>query len=84
MLAAKVLCAPYIFFYTRVTEVELEKFALQLPGPYLLLRDYNCRDPLWDDSVTIPSAPVVKSIFYTHDVGLLNTEKHTQYHRHTN
>ena len=78
------ICSIYIPPHYRITQQEMEELITQLPRPFLILGDFNCRDPLWGDTTTTFPATMIKNVLNLHDIGLLNSGEKTHYHRQTN
>ena len=77
------ICSMYIPPHSRITQQDIEEVITQLPRPFLVLGDLNCRDPMWGDCVTTFPATIIKNILHLHDIGILNTGEPTHYHRQT-
>ena len=78
------ICSLYIPPHSQIIENDLEELLEQLPRPYLILGDLNCRDPMWGDTTTTFPATMIKNILNKRDLGILNSGEYTHYHRQTN
>ena len=59
---------------------ELEFVLEQLPTPFILLGDFNGRNPLWGDTLSNQRGVVLESIFQEREVAILNDDAPTHLH----
>jgi len=77
------VCSIYIPPNYPLTKEEMEELLQQLTQPFMLLGDFNGRDPLWGDTVTTPHAQIIKRILHDYDVAILNKNEPTHYQEQT-
>ena len=73
------ICSIYIPPRTPYSRRDLAELIDQLPEPFLLMGDFNSRDPLWGDTITTPCAAVIKSLINNFPIEILNDKSFTRY-----
>ena len=73
------ICSIYIPPRTPYSRYDLANLTNQLQEPFLLLGDFNSRDPLWGDIVSTPCASTIKSFLNNYPVELMNQKSFTRY-----
>ena len=73
------ICSLYCPPHSKPTQQDMEELIQQLPRPFLILGDLNCRDYLWGDNTTTAPAAMIKNLMHIHDIGLLNSGEYTHY-----
>ena len=74
------ICNIYISPTEPVTIRSLEQLVNQLPRPFLLVGDFNAKNPAWGDSLTNDHGQVVQDFLLRTEVTLLNTNEPTYLH----
>ena len=66
----------HLYFPTEtLTKRSLEQLVNQLPHPFLLVGDFNARNPAWGDSLTNSHGRVIQDFILTTEFSLLNSNK---------
>ena len=77
------ICSLYLPPNENVSRDDIVDIIHQLPQPFLLVGDLNCRHPLWGDVLANAKGNLVASIIESEDIGVLNTGEPTHFHIQT-
>jgi len=77
------ICSIYLP-HLRISRDDLSSLISQLPTPFVLMGDFNARNPLWGDSEINEKGRLIEDLLLDHDISILNNEKPTHYHQQTN
>jgi hypothetical protein len=74
------ICNIYLNPNQHFTVHELTTLIDQLPEPFLLLGDFNCKSPLWGNTTTDRGGQLIEDLLVAADVCILNTGDPTHFH----
>lgn len=74
------VCSIYIPPRFKFKSHDLIHLLRQLPEPFILLGDFNCRDPLWGDVLSSHEANEIRTTLNKFPVEILNDGSFTHYH----
>ena len=77
------ICSLYLPPNEPINENDIKYLVRQLPQPFLILGDMNCRNPLWGDIISNPRGNILSSIIESEPIGVLNTGEPTHFHIQT-
>ena len=77
------VCSLYLPPNEPFSEDDLKSLIRQLPQPFLILGDFNGRNPLWGDLITNQRGNLISSVIENESIGLLNTGEPTHFHIQT-
>ena len=77
------VCSLYLPSNDNMLREDIIQLIRQLPQPFLILGDFNCRHPLWGDVLSNTRGNMIASLIENEDVGLLNNGEPTHYHVQT-
>ena len=77
------ICSLYLPPTQVITEQDISNLIRQLPKPFILMGDFNARDPFWGDSLTNANGKVILKIIESFNLCCLNDGSPTHYHSQT-
>ena len=77
------ICNIYFSPAEVIDQFQLKQLTDQLPQPYLLLGDFNARDPMWGDNTVNRNGRVMSSFLSEEDITLLNDGSGTRFNIQT-
>lgn len=77
------VCNIYISPQEQIRRQSIMHIINQLPPPFILVGDFNCKHPLWGDPLTDARGRILEDIIQSEDISLLNTGSFTHFHSQT-
>ena len=77
------ICNIFIHPNEHISPAQISNLIDQLPKPYILLGDYNCRSATWGDETTNANGLDIDQVLLSSDVVILNTGQPTHISIHS-
>ena len=78
------ICSIYLSPNINISKEEVRDVIHQLPRPFLLMGDFNAKNPAWDlENTADARGRIIQSLMVEESMGLLNQGRPTHYHIQT-